>query len=104
MEVFVPPAWMINDKEYKNYASSMQNWLLRSKRLTLWRSPSTKLVSAAGEAEQDFRLRLKQAGREERDLKLDAIKKRYATRVERLQNQIRQADDKLERSIYGTAI
>ncbi|HQL58201.1 MAG TPA: DUF87 domain-containing protein [Myxococcota bacterium] len=94
---FVPPAWMINDKEYKNYASSMQNWLLRSKRLTLWRSPSTKLVSAAGEAEQDFRLRLKQAGREERDLKLDAIKKRYATRVERLQNQIRQAEDKLEK-------
>jgi hypothetical protein len=92
-----PPGWMTQAKEYQTMQTSLRDWLFRNRRLTLWRSPASGLVSQAGETEQAFRLRTRQQGRESRDTQLDKIKLRYAPKLDRLQKQIDQAEMKLNR-------
>lgn len=91
------PGWMTQVKEYQNMQTSLRDWLFRSRRLTLWRSPASGLVSLPGESETDFRLRTRQQGRESRDVQLDKIRQRYTPKLDRLQKQINQAEMKLNR-------
>lgn len=64
---------------------------------TVWRDPGTKLVSKAGETEADFRLRAAQARRERRDAAVEKIEAGYALKLQRLDDKIRAADDRVTR-------
>lgn len=92
-----PPEWMSQMKEYQNLQNGLRDWLYRNSRVSLWRSPSSKMVSMPGESERDFRLRLSQQGREQRDGSIDKLRDRYASKIQRLQQQILSAEMKLSR-------
>ncbi|MBK5095125.1 MAG: ATP-binding protein, partial [Deltaproteobacteria bacterium] len=65
--------------------------------LALWKSPSLKVVSEPGESERDFRIRLTQAAREERDRQIERLRKKYAPKIATLQDRIRRAEQAVER-------
>jgi hypothetical protein len=91
------PAAATKAKQYEAWKSDMSAWLYRTQKLDLFRSPSTKDLSKPGESERDFRVRLQQAGREQRDRQSDSLRKKYAPKMAALQERIRRAGQMVER-------
>jgi hypothetical protein len=58
---------------------------------------SLKVVSDPGESERDFRIRLTQAAREERDRQIERLRKKYTPKIATLQDRIRRAEQAVER-------
>jgi hypothetical protein len=90
-------AALADPKNYLEWTRDFREWLYRSQSLRLVRSPSLDVVSAPGESEKDFRVRLQQTGRERRDDLLEKIRQRYASRIASLQERIRRAAQASER-------
>ena len=84
-------------KSYTAWRKSFADMLYRSRRYELLQSKAFKLVSKPGESERDFRIRLADAAREERDAKSDKLRKRYAGKASTLENRILRAAQKVER-------
>ncbi|MCE5223611.1 DUF87 domain-containing protein [bacterium] len=72
-------------------------WLYRSQQITLWKSPSTKVISNPNEEERDFRIRMTQQVREQRDQALEDLRNKYATKKASLEEKIRKSTQTLER-------
>lgn len=79
-------------KSYADWTKDFGGWLFRTQKVELFRSPSTKDVSKPGESERDFRVRLQQTGREQRDKAADALRQKYAPKIATLQDRIRRAE------------
>ena len=91
------PVDLARPKAYPEWAKGLKNYLFRERTLPLWACPALKVLSQPGETERGFRLRLVQASREERDRSVDALRAKYAPKLETLQEQIRRAHERLER-------
>ena len=65
--------------------------------LTLFSSPTLKLVSEPTESERDFRIRCQQAEREARDSAVETMRARFAPKVARLTEKVRKAREVAER-------
>ncbi|OQW50704.1 MAG: ATP-binding protein [Nitrospira sp. HN-bin3] len=90
---FLPlPASAGKAKSYADWNKDFGGWIFRTRKVELFRSPSTKEVSQPGESERDFRVRLQQAGRECRDKGADALRQKYAPKMATLQDRIRRAE------------
>jgi len=63
----------------------------------VWRCPSLKLTSAPGGAEGEFRARVAQAMREKRDAAVDALRRKYASRLAAIEDRQRRAEQKVAR-------
>ncbi|MGE0471815.1 MAG: ATP-binding protein [Nitrospira sp.] len=79
-------------KSYADWSKDFGGWLFRTQKVELFKSPSTKDVSKAGESERDFRVRLQQTGRETRDKAVEALRQKYASKIAALQERIRRAE------------
>ncbi|MEM8930304.1 MAG: DUF87 domain-containing protein [Acidobacteriota bacterium] len=86
-----------NAKAYRGFEKDFADMLYRSRRWELWKSSSLDLTSEPGESERDFRIRLGDAAREQRDTKVEALRGKYATKFTRLQDRIRRAEQKVEK-------
>ena len=84
-------------KSFDAWSKEFSGWLFRTRKIDLFKSPSTKAFSTPGEPELDFRVRLKQAGREARDRQSDGLRKKYASKIAALQDRIRRAGQMVER-------
>jgi hypothetical protein len=84
-------------KRYGALATSLKDHLYRDQRLRLSRSKSLKQTSRPDESDGDFRARLSQAAREQRDVALDKLKAKYAPKLAALQEQIRKAEQRVEK-------
>jgi hypothetical protein len=85
------PAVAANAKNYAAWKKSFTNWLFQTQQLTLLRSASLGTVSHPEETERDFRIRLQQSAREERDRLAEALKQRYAPKFAALAERKRRA-------------
>lgn len=54
-------------------------------------------MSKPGESERDFRLRLQQSGREQRDKQVNSLRQKYAPKIATLQDRIRRAEQMKEK-------
>jgi hypothetical protein len=79
-------------RNYTEWGKSYAEWLYRTRRLELLRSPASGVVSRPGEAEGDFRVRLQTAAREKRDAVVEKVRQSYAPRIVRLDERIRAAE------------
>lgn len=79
-------------KSYADWNKEFGGWLFRTQKVELFKSPSTKDVSKPGESERDFRVRLQQSGREQRDKGAEALRQKYASKMTTLQDRIRRAE------------
>ncbi len=84
-------------KHYKRWEKDFINWVYRHYTIQLWKSPTFKVTSLAGERERDFRLRLQQLAREKRDAATDKLRKKYAAKLTRMEDRIRRAQQAVER-------
>jgi hypothetical protein len=90
---FLPlPASAGKVKSYTDWSKDFGGWLYRTQKVELLRSPSTTEVSHPGESERDFRVRLQQTGREQRDKGAEALRQKYASKMATLQDRIRRAE------------
>ena len=91
------PAAAGKAKQFDGWKTDLSGWLFRTQKVELFRSPSTKALSMPGEPERDFRVRLQQAGREQRDQQSEALRKKYSPKIAALQDRIRRAEQMVER-------
>lgn len=91
------PASAHQANHYKTWQKDFINWVHRHYTLELLKSPTFKTTSYPDEEERDFRLRLQQLAREKRDLATETVRKKFATKMNRLQDRIRLAQQAVER-------
>ncbi|HHY11010.1 MAG TPA: ATP-binding protein [Firmicutes bacterium] len=95
---FAPlPASAEVSRNYTSWAKGFADWLYRTQQVELMMSPTLKTYSMPGESERDFRLRLDQAFREKRDEALDALRRKYASKIDSAAARLRTAEDAVER-------
>jgi len=93
---FAPlPNELARAKNYAEWTKSLKNYLYRERTLQVYRCSELKQWSRAEEPEREFRLRLVQASREERDQKVEALRAKYAPKLAAVQEQIRRARERL---------
>jgi hypothetical protein len=91
------PSELARAKSYAAWTKSLKSFLYRERTLRVWNCPALKEWSRPLESEREFRLRLVQASRETRDHGVEALRTRYAPKLEAIQEQMRRAREKLER-------
>jgi hypothetical protein len=91
------PAIAMKAESYTYWSKEFINWLYQNRAVNLWKSPGLKEFSRAGESERDFRLRLQQKAREERDEATDKLRQKYSPKFTALQEQMRKAQAAVER-------
>ncbi len=91
------PAAAKRAASYRKWASQLKTHVYREHPLLLWRCGRPKLVSRPGEEEGAFRGRVAEMLRDERDLKLEKLRRRYAPKLERLRDRIARAEDRVSR-------
>lgn len=92
----LPPA-ASKKTAYTQWKRDLKTWLYASQALTLFYSPNLDMTSQPGESERDFRVRLSQLAREHRDEAAEALRKKYAPKLARLQEKLRKAQQRLEK-------
>jgi len=91
------PASAGKAESYADWNRDFVGWLFRTQKVELLKSPSTKDVSKPGESERDFRVRLQQSGREQRDKGAESLRRKYAPKIATLQDRIRRAEQMKQR-------
>ncbi len=91
------PAPAGKKKSYDGWSKDFTGWLVRSQQIELFRSPSLKVVSRPEESERDFRVRLQEATRQDRDKASEALRQKYAPKVAALQERRRRAEQAVAR-------
>jgi len=94
--VGLPPA-AGKAKNYETWNKEFAGWLYRTQKLELFKSPSAAQLSNPGESERDFRLRLQQSGREQRDKGADSLRRKYAPKIAALHERVRRAEQQREK-------
>ncbi len=84
-------------KNYGVWNKDFTNWLYGTQAIDLLQSPSLKEVSQPGEDERDFRIRMGQIAREKRDDMVEALRKKYASKIATLQERLRKAQAAVEK-------
>jgi hypothetical protein len=93
----------VSKKNYAVWEKEFKDWLYRTERLKLLKSPLLNIVSEPDESERDFRIRLQVAAHEKRDILVEQIKDKYVSKIARLEERIRKANEKLEREKEQTS-
>src|SRR4029079_13562151 len=91
------PAAATKAKSYASWRKDLASWLYRNQRLELLESPTLEIVSNPGESERDFRVRLQQLGREQRDEAVEKLRRKYAPKLEQLEERKRRAEQAVQR-------
>jgi hypothetical protein len=86
------PKVALDKSGYPAWNRSFKDWIYRTRSLELLRCPSSKIVSAPGENERDFRIRLQMAARESRDAQVERLREKYQSKIFRLEERVRAAE------------
>jgi hypothetical protein len=86
------PAAASQSKNYALWNREFTNWLYGTQKVELYSSPSMKVVSQPGESEGEFRIRLQQSSREQRDGMVDKLRDKYTSKFTVLQERLRKAE------------
>src|SRR5262249_19640972 len=85
------PSVAAKPKSYEGWSRDLAAWLYGQERLDLLRDPISGTVSRPGESERDFRVRIREGARAERDQLVEALRKKYAPRRAALEERLRRA-------------
>jgi len=94
---FAPlPSPAAREASYASWRKGLSSHLYRNEPLLLYREPRLRHTSRPGQSEADFRAELRHALREQRDLEVEKLRKRYAPKLARLEDRIRAAERRAE--------
>jgi hypothetical protein len=91
------PSAAIHPRSAADWRKLLAAHLYQEQTLAVLQCPELKLSSRVDEEEGDFRARIALAQREKRDADVDKIKAAYAPRIQRLGDQVRRAEERVER-------
>lgn len=91
------PASAANAKSYDNWRKLFAQHIRTNLKLKLLYNPKIKIVSEPGEEERDFRVRLQHLVHEKRDDALEALKKKYDSKINTLEERRRRAQQEIDR-------
>ena len=91
------PAAAQRPKSYDKWRKDLLRWVRQQRHLVLYRSKKYKLASEPGETKAAFAVRLAQAAREERDLAVARLRKKYSSDFDALQERLRRAEQAVAR-------
>jgi len=91
------PAIAGKARSYDTWSKEFATWLYGSKKYELFKSPTYKQVSRPGESERDFRIRLGQSAREQRDDMVEKLKQKYQTKINAMEEKLRVAQQTVDR-------
>jgi hypothetical protein len=95
---FAPlPALAARAATYTSWKKALASALFQARPLPLFACAPLKLTSKPGESEGDFRVRVRDAARARRDEALDALRAKYAPKLQTLEERARQAAGRVER-------
>jgi hypothetical protein len=86
------PAPAADSRNYTRWSREFVDWLYRNQLLELMQSKRFKQVSEPGESERDFRVRLQQSAREQRDEAIEKLRKKYNTRIAAIEDRVRRSE------------
>ncbi|MDD5312020.1 MAG: ATP-binding protein [Dehalococcoidia bacterium] len=84
-------------RSYDTWGKELATWLYGSRKYELLKSPTYKQFSRPGESERDFRIRLAQSVREQRDDMADKLRQKYQAKIASLDEQVRKAQLAVDR-------
>ena len=91
------PADAASAKNYSKWDNDYEDFIYRNNSIDLLTSPSLKITSLPNESEREFRVRLNQRFREERDAWVEKLRDKYAQKAASLETKIRNAQAAIER-------
>ena len=91
------PAPAGKSKSYAAWQKDLAGWLYRTQKLELFKSDRLDQASNPDETERDFRLRLQQAAREQRDAAVEKLRQKYAPKIAALEEKRRRSEQAVER-------
>ena len=91
------PAAASQPANYAKWGRELASVIQSNRRLQLFKSPKFGHISAIGESEGDFRVRLQLAARERRDQVVHALRAKYEPKFSTLNERIRRAEQAIER-------
>jgi len=91
------PSAATKAKNYDAWKKDLSNWVYRNQRLELLESEALDVASNPGESERDFRVRLQQLAREQRDGAVEELRQKYAPKIDQLNERKRRAEQAVER-------
>jgi hypothetical protein len=91
------PAVALSPRNYRAWSDALEDHVYRNASLNIMSCPSLKMNAAPGGTESEFRAHVAQALREKRDAAVDALRKKYASKIGMLEDRARRAGQKLER-------
>jgi hypothetical protein len=95
---FAPlPAALARAGTMSRWEKALADAVYRTRTVTLYEAKRLRLASKPGESERDFRIRIGDATRSTRDAEVDALRQKYAARLETLENQVRRAEQSVSR-------
>ena len=95
---FAPlPSLLSKADEYKKHSKALADHLYRTRRYELKKSTLLGEYAKPGESERDFRIRLTEEAREERDERVDALRKKYASRLRTAEDRVQRGEQAVDR-------
>jgi hypothetical protein len=91
------PAPLLRSRNYSAFRKQFKDFLYRTQTIIVYKCPTLKQYSRPGETEGDFRVQLKQLAHEQRDLRVEKLRKRYASKLGTLKSRIRTAEEAVAR-------
>ena len=91
------PSLLGNTRHSTEWRKSLANHLYRTRRYDLFCSRSLGEYSRPGESERDFRIRLVDQARQQRDRQIEALREKYASKFRTLEQRIRRTEQTVER-------
>lgn len=93
---FAPiPDCLAQEKNYPGFQKAFAQSLYQNQVYTLFLAPSLKLVSKPNETEGDFRVRIQEKQREERDPLIQKIKDKYESKISVWTAKLKRAQEKM---------
>ncbi|MFO8192421.1 MAG: ATP-binding protein [Bacillota bacterium] len=86
------PASAGDSRNYTKWSREFVDWLYRNQTVDLLQSKTFDQISEPGESERDFRIRLQQSAREQRDEAVNKLRKKYNTKIAALEEKVRRAE------------
>ncbi len=86
-----------NASNYRQWSKDLLRWVRQNRPLVILRSKSLGRVSQLGESEGEFRLRLAHVMREQRDLEVEKLRKKYDKRFTTLKDRLMRAEQAIAR-------
>jgi len=84
-------------RSYDQWGRDLATYLYGNRKYELLKSPTYKQFSKPGESERDFRIRLAQNIREQRDEMKEKLRQKYQVKMASLEEQVRKAQQSVDR-------